>query len=119
MLLPCVVFWLVLGGMWQGMNAWKGLEALKQPKFLKNAILSIVAASSLASPLASLALDVQYKLPPIDFKDPDRCQLVSSSMGQANAARDKLYDLRQCTLTGLSASHLTAWQTVILSWISL
>ena len=40
-----------------------------------------------------------YKLPPIDRKDTARCQLKSSAMGQANAARDKLYDLRECDLT--------------------
>lgn len=40
-----------------------------------------------------------YKLPPIDRKDNARCQLKSSAMGQANAARDKLYDLRECDLT--------------------
>jgi len=40
-----------------------------------------------------------YKLPPIDRKDVNRCQLKSSAMGQANAARDKLYDLRECDLT--------------------
>jgi len=38
---------------------------------------------------ASFGLEQQYKLPPIDRKDPNRCQLQSSSMGQANAARDK------------------------------
>lgn len=50
------------------------------------------------------ALDQQYKLPPIDRKDTNRCQLVSSSIGQANAARDKLYDLRECDLRGQSGA---------------
>ena len=49
---------------------------------------------------SSFAIDQQYKLPPIDYKDTNRCILTSSSMGQANAARDKLYDLRECDLTG-------------------
>ena len=49
---------------------------------------------------ASFGIEQQYKLPPIDRKDPNRCQLQSSSMGQANAARDKLYDLRECDLKG-------------------
>jgi hypothetical protein len=44
-----------------------------------------------------------FKFPPIDFSDKDRCILRSSSMGQANAARDKLYDLRQCQLSGVKA----------------
>ena len=45
-----------------------------------------------------------FKLPPIDFNDKSRCQFSSSKMGQANAARDKLYDLRQCNLQGEDAS---------------
>jgi hypothetical protein len=45
-----------------------------------------------------------FKFPPIDFSDTTRCRLNSSSMGQANAARDKLYDLRQCELSGVDAS---------------
>eukprot|EP00979_Chaetoceros_neogracilis_P001937 scaffold349_cov267-Chaetoceros_neogracile.AAC.32 len=45
-----------------------------------------------------------FKLPPIDFTDKNRCQFSSSKIGQANAARDKLYDLRQCVLTGQNAN---------------
>lgn len=45
-----------------------------------------------------------FKLPPIDYADKTRCVLNSSSMGQANAARDKLYDLRECKLSGQDAS---------------
>lgn len=45
-----------------------------------------------------------FKLPPIDYADKTRCVLKSSSMGQANAARDKLYDLRECKLSGQDAS---------------
>jgi uncharacterized protein YjbI with pentapeptide repeats len=40
----------------------------------------------------------KFKLPPIDYSDPNRCVLKSSSIGQANAARDKLYDLRACNI---------------------
>lgn len=46
----------------------------------------------------------EFKFPPIDFSDKNRCKLNSSSMGQANAARDKLYDLRQCDLVGVNAA---------------
>jgi hypothetical protein len=46
----------------------------------------------------------EFKFPPIDFSDPNRCRLNSSSMGQANAARDKLYDLRQCDMGGVDAA---------------
>ena len=52
------------------------------------------------SPDVSNAIAQQYKLPPIDRKDPDRCLLSTSNMGQANAARDKLFDLRECDLKG-------------------
>lgn len=51
------------------------------------------------------AIEQQYKLPPIDFSDKTRCTLTSSAMGQANAARDKLYDLRMCDLTKQSAAN--------------
>jgi hypothetical protein len=44
-----------------------------------------------------------YKLPPIDRKNLDRCKLLSSSIGQANAARDALYDLRECDIRGQNA----------------
>jgi len=46
-----------------------------------------------------------FKFPPIDITDKNRCKLVSSKMGQANAARDKLYDLRQCDLSGKDAKE--------------
>jgi len=36
--------------------------------------------------------------------DKNRCQFTSSAMGQANAQRDKLYDLRQCDLSNKDAS---------------
>ena len=45
----------------------------------------------------------KFKLPPIDKTDKTRCTLNSSTIGQANAARDKLYDLRECKLSGSSA----------------
>jgi len=71
--------------------------------------IAAVAALSFAifmNPTPALA-DGQtkdFKLPPIDFSDKSRCALNSSKMGQANAARDKLYDLRQCDLSGQDAS---------------
>lgn len=62
--------------------------------------LTYLLTHSLICSGASFGIEQQYKLPPIDRKDPNRCQLQSSSMGQANAARDKLYDLRECDLKG-------------------
>ena len=48
----------------------------------------------------------EFKFPPIDISDKNRCVLQGSNMGQSNAARDKLYDLRQCQLSGADASGL-------------
>mmetsp|Transcript_87308 Transcript_87308/g.260476 ORF Transcript_87308/g.260476 Transcript_87308/m.260476 type:complete len:262 (-) Transcript_87308:26-811(-) len=42
--------------------------------------------------------------PPIDKSDKNRCGWRSSAMGQANAARDKLFDLRECKMQGTSAA---------------
>ena len=72
-----------------------------------NTILAIlISASSLLGPSSALAdgQTKEFRLPPIDFSDKTRCELSSSKMGQANAARDKLYDLRQCNLSGKDAS---------------
>ena len=45
----------------------------------------------------------QFQLPPIDRNDKTRCTLTSSTIGQANAGRDKLLDLRECNVAGQSA----------------
>lgn len=44
--------------------------------------------------------------PPINRKDKYRCKYVSSAMGQSNAARDKLLDLRECDLHEKSAADM-------------
>ena len=46
--------------------------------------------------------NAELRLPPIDTRIPksERCVLSSSTIGQANAARDKLFDLRECDLKG-------------------
>ena len=51
--------------------------------------------SPLRSPLAT-------KLPPLVDK-PGRCKFVSSSMGQANGARDSQFDLRACKMPTANA----------------
>jgi len=43
--------------------------------------------------------------PPIDKRDKKRCRWKSSAMGQANAARDKLFDVRECKMSGSSAAE--------------
>jgi hypothetical protein len=74
-------------------------------KFANLALTTAVSLSVLSAPFPSYAdgQTEKFKLPPIDFSDKSRCTLSSSSIGQANAARDKLYDLRQCQLSGASA----------------
>ncbi len=78
------------------------LHACNGPMQLK--IAASILSLSLMFPSSSWALAQQYKLPPIDKADKNRCVLTSSSMGQANAARDKLYDLRECDLQGQDGS---------------
>lgn len=71
------------------------------------ASLSLLAGALLLSPLPSHAdgQTKEFKLPPIDYSDKGRCVLNSSKMGQANAARDKLYDLRECQLSGVKGNE--------------
>ena len=82
------------------------------PPFCQKAI-SILAATFVTVAIVTLTpLEVwadgqtkDFKFPPIDYSDVNRCVLKGgSSMGQANAARDKLYDLRQCKLSGVDAT---------------
>ena len=74
----------------------------------RNVFVDTLVAACLMLPMSNVApvhaIAQQYKLPPIDRADQNRCKLLSSSIGQANAARDKLYDLRECDLKGQDAS---------------
>lgn len=63
---------------------------------------ALITAGGSAPVLADGATK-EFKLPPINLSDTTRCVLKSSAMGQANAARDSLYDLRQCKLHGSAA----------------
>jgi len=94
----CSLFVLLLAE--NSVLAWK-FSSLQ--RIMHKTVLPVIVSIGISAASAH-ALEVQYKLPPIDFKDKMRCQLVSSSMGQANAARDKLYDLRQCDLKGQTAA---------------
>lgn len=71
------------------------------------ALSSLLALSSVA-PVQQKALadggTEKFKFPPIDTSKKDRCKFVSSAMGQANAARDTLYDLRECKMAGSDAA---------------
>jgi hypothetical protein len=68
--------------------------------------LTAALAATLMVPTPPALADGQtkdFKFPPIDYADKSRCVITGSSMGQANAARDKLYDLRECQLEGVNA----------------
>eukprot|EP00304_Pavlova_gyrans_P002443 CAMPEP_0206046492 /NCGR_PEP_ID=MMETSP1466-20131121/18738_1 /ASSEMBLY_ACC=CAM_ASM_001126 /TAXON_ID=44452 /ORGANISM="Pavlova gyrans, Strain CCMP608" /LENGTH=246 /DNA_ID=CAMNT_0053421469 /DNA_START=20 /DNA_END=760 /DNA_ORIENTATION=+ len=69
------------------------------------AAMLLCASLQMASPLPSMADgDTEtFKFPPIDRNKKGRCTFASSSIGQANAARDSLYDLRECVMDGKSA----------------
>lgn len=67
-------------------------------------VASLVAAALLHTPAVAphvfhaYAATANVKFPPIDRTDARRCEPTSSAIGQANAARDKLLDLRECDL---------------------
>jgi len=56
-----------------------------------------------ASLLLPLTAEAGFQLPPIDKTDKTRCEFKNSAMGQSNAAKDKLYDLRECDMSGQDA----------------
>ncbi|MEW5304739.1 MAG: hypothetical protein WDW38_009704 [Sanguina aurantia] len=68
----------------------------------------------LASGMAAVAMNLlsvqmahaEFRLPPIDIKDPDRCArgYVGNTIGQANAVSDKLLDMRKCSYKGANLS---------------
>mmetsp|Transcript_12844 Transcript_12844/g.19484 ORF Transcript_12844/g.19484 Transcript_12844/m.19484 type:complete len:242 (-) Transcript_12844:125-850(-) len=85
------------------------LQAQNDEDFsLRNVAASAALACSLffgsMDPALADGQTKDFKLPPIDFKDTGRCTFSGSAMGQANAARDKLYDLRMCEMSGKDAS---------------
>merc|ERR1711957_685994 len=86
------------------------LDAKKSSDFRDNVgkavIATVLSVGLFLGPAPALAdgQTKEFRLPPIDQNDKTRCTLNSSKMGQANAARDKLYDLRQCELSGEDAS---------------
>lgn len=62
---------------------------------------NVIASAALVFTLTQ-PLQAAPKLPPIDRTIRDRCVPSSSTIGQANAARDSLLDLRECELAKLS-----------------
>ena len=72
--------------------------------------LALSAALTILSPLPNITPPHSQaaaipRLPPIDRNNPNRCNPTSSAIGQANAARDQLLDLRECDLRNSDLSH--------------
>jgi len=64
-----------------------------------------VALKSAPAAHAEGVLPDKFKFPPIpQIPGSVRCRWQSSAMGQANAARDQLFDLRECNMAGTSAA---------------
>lgn len=90
------------------------LTLLEGKGFLSDDVLSSAGKAFAGAALALAVFDPSpavadgqtkdFKLPPVDLSDKNRCAFVSSKMGQANAQRDKLYDLRYCNLSGQDAT---------------
>ena len=72
------------------------ISAVTKAKSLAAGLLVAIGTSG----VLPVQAQEQYRLPPIDRNDKDRCIMVSSAIGQANAARQKLFDLRECDLRG-------------------
>ena len=86
-------------------SAPKAKASLSKAALTTKAKSLALAALVLASPVVASAdgQTEKFKLPPVDKNDKSRCVFKTSSMGQANGARDKLFDLRQCDMTGKTA----------------
>ena len=74
-------------------SAWNTAKFVR--KALAGAAAGVVTGALGGVPAHALE---QFRLPPIDKNDKDRCIMISSAIGQANAARQKLFDLRECDL---------------------
>jgi hypothetical protein len=77
------------------------------------AAAGLVLAGTVIAPPA----DAAYNFPPIDKSDKNRCEFRSSAIGQSNAARDKLYDLRECDLSNKDAKGIDVAGAIMLKGI--
>ena len=77
------------------------------PARVANFVGSAAMAGSLLLPMTA---DAGFQLPPIDKNEKNRCEFKNSAMGQSNAAKDKLYDLRECDMSGGFGGGLSANQ---------
>lgn len=79
------------------------LFTFQSTAMINAALVGFGLAFCAASPAWADGQTKDFKFPPVDNSDENRCVLKSSSMGQANAARDALFDLRQCKLSNVNA----------------
>lgn len=78
------------------------LRRLASTALLSTALLT---GATFTGPTSVESANNTVRLPPIDRTDAKRCEPASSAIGQANAARDKLLDLRECDLRGRDLSE--------------
>ncbi|KAJ1472529.1 hypothetical protein T484DRAFT_1975149 [Baffinella frigidus] len=95
-----------LGGVAQRARASSSCSLQMGPgeDLMKRAGTVLSGVALMGGMLLPYAADAAYNFPPIDSKDTTRCVFKSSAMGQSNAARDKLYDLRECPMEGKDAA---------------
>jgi uncharacterized protein YjbI with pentapeptide repeats len=74
------------------------------------AFLPLLASALLTAQLTGPPLEAladgdtkEFRFPPVNRAQKGRCSFQSSAMGQSNAARDSLYDLRECEMSGKDA----------------
>lgn len=83
----------------------RSAQAAAARGFSAVALSTLLLSPALLPTPPALAEDtITFKFPPIDKSNKNRCKWTSSAMGQANAARDSLYDLRECSMTSTDAS---------------
>lgn len=74
----------------------------QQPLLQAAGVAAGLAVSVAANLLAANMAMAEFRLPPIDKTDPNRCDrgYVGNTIGQANAVSDKVLDLRLCSYAG-------------------
>ena len=86
-------------------------------ELVKRAGLAVSGAALMGGFMMPFAAEAAYNFPPIDKADKNRCEFRSSAIGQSNAARDKLYDLRECDLSNKDAKGIDVAGAIMLKGI--
>jgi uncharacterized protein YjbI with pentapeptide repeats len=90
----------------QHLNSARGKHELTSFQQARRAGIGfIIASHGLVQPALADGDTTTFKFPPVNENNlASRCKFTSSSMGQANAARDELFDLRICKMGGQDAN---------------